>query len=154
KHEFYYLIFQNQELGDTWNLFGAFTGFGFNGHPAEGSISEIDRVNGFKLKNLNFDLTELFAPPTAVTNQKILSDMFSGDDSITGDGVSINNNILGYDGADTIDASAAPQNDTLFGGAGSDAIFGGTGFNRVNGNTGDDTILGFSKAGDWLSGGQ
>jgi Ca2+-binding RTX toxin-like protein len=153
-HSTYYLTLQNQPLGDTWNIYGVFAGYGLGSHPSSGTITEIDRANGFKLKNLNFDFNELFAPPGLVTNQKILSHMFAGDDSITADGAAVNNNIMGYDGDDTIDASAATQNDTLFGGAGSDAIYGGIGFNRVNGNTGDDTILGFSRTGDWLSGGQ
>jgi Ca2+-binding RTX toxin-like protein len=154
KHDYYYLVLQNVELGDTWNLYGAFTGYGVGELPAHGAITEIDRVDGFKLKNLNFDVSELLAPATPVTTQQVLSHMFSGDDSITADAASVDNYILGYDGDDTIDASAAPQNDTLFGGAGSDKIFTGTGFNRVNGNTGDDTIVGYSKVGDWLSGGQ
>jgi phospholipase/lecithinase/hemolysin len=42
----------------------------------------------------------------------------------------------------------------LLGGAGADSIFGGSGLDAINGNTGDDVLVGRSRVGDRLLGGQ
>ena len=142
----------NPTLGDTWDLYGNFTAFNASGQPTAGTVTELD--NTFKLTGANVDVTEFFAAPTQANMQKLLTDIYAGDDSLVADAAPATNFLMGYDGADTIDAHLAPHDDTLFGGAGNDSILAGSGYNRVNGNTGDDTIVGKSATGDWLLGGQ
>jgi Ca2+-binding RTX toxin-like protein len=55
-------------------------------------------------------------------------------------------------GADTLQGT--DKADILMGGAGADSIVGGARFNDVNGGPGDDVIVGRSRLGDWLMGGQ
>ena len=141
------------QLGGVWDLFGTFTAFDSAGHPSAGTLTELDLAGAFTFTNMNVNVAEAFAQPTLANTQTFLADAFSGDDSINASAAAPNT-ILGYDGADTLNASSAPQTNTLFGGAGADSIVGGTAFNRVNGNTGDDTIVGHSSVGDWLLGGQ
>lgn len=63
--------------------------------------------------------------------------------------------VLGYDGDDTIDLSAARAatrivggagNDTLTGGSGADSIFGGSGSDTIASGAGDDVVYGDSGA--------
>jgi Ca2+-binding RTX toxin-like protein len=153
-HDTIRLELSNPRLGDVWEVLGTFTGFNQAGQPTSGSVTQLSQSGGIMLAGAHVDAAELFAPPTLFNTQKAFTDAFAGDDSITASNARADNNILGYDGADTIDASAAPQNNTLFGGAGADYLVGGPGFNRLNGNIGDDTIVGASKQGDCLLGGQ
>jgi Ca2+-binding RTX toxin-like protein len=145
--------------GDVWHLTGTFTAFDTAGHPTAGTITEIDD-NGasgaadFTWTGLNLDVTEVFTSPTAANWQTLLADATSGNDSITTSDAPTPNYLAGGEGADTLNAAAAAQSDTLFGGAGNDSIVGGTGFNQVNGNQGDDVVVGHSTVGDWLLGGQ
>jgi Ca2+-binding RTX toxin-like protein len=142
----------NSTLGDTWDLYGTFTAFNSSGQPTAGTATEID--NTFKLTGFNVDVTEFFASPTQANMQKLLTDIYAGDDSLVAGGAPSDNYLMGYEGNDTIDARLAPHSDTLFGGNGNDLILGGAGYNRVNGNAGDDTVVGKSTTGDWLLGGQ
>src|ERR1700756_5413357 len=101
--------------GDVWNIYGNFTSFDSSGHPTAGTVTEIEDegVNGrvdFTLTGINVDATEVFAAPTPANWQKLLTDITSGDDSITANNAPSPNYLAGGDGADTLDAHAAPQN--------------------------------------------
>lgn len=61
--------------------------------------------------------------------------------------------LLGGPGADNLVGVMGAAN-YIRGGDGSDTITGADGFNDVNGNKGDDVIIGRSRTGDWLLGGQ
>jgi Ca2+-binding RTX toxin-like protein len=64
------------------------------------------------------------------------------------------NTITGGAGADTISTIGLTGSNFIRSGDGADVIHCGTGYNNVNGNKGDDTIVGQSRVGDWLLGGQ
>jgi len=61
--------------------------------------------------------------------------------------------LIGGAGADNLVGVMGAAN-YIRGGDGADTITGGDGFNDVNGNKGDDVIIGRSRTGDWLLGGQ
>jgi serralysin len=154
-----HVTFTNTQFGDVWDIYGTFTAFNSAGQPVAGTVTEFDnhgtdQTLGFTATNASFPVTDLLAAPTTANTQAFLTDAFSGNDLITADNAPASNYLAGAAGDDTIDAHTAPQNNTLLGGAGNDSIIGGTGFNQVNGNQGDDTIVGHSKVGDWLLGGQ
>jgi len=146
--------------GDVWVVTGNFTSFNAAGQPTAGVVTGIqdESASGnavdFTWTGLNVDATEVFAGPTPANWQKLLDDITSGNDSITANNAAAPNYLAGGAGDDTLSAAAAPQLNTLVGGAGNDSIIGGAGFNQINGNVGDDTIVGHSTVGDWLSGGQ
>jgi Ca2+-binding RTX toxin-like protein len=61
--------------------------------------------------------------------------------------------LIGGPGADNLVGGTGAAN-YIRGGDGADTLTGGDGFNDVNGNKGDDVIVGRSRTGDWLLGGQ
>jgi Ca2+-binding RTX toxin-like protein len=144
--------------GDTYDLVGTFTAFDAAGNPTAGTVTDFQTSFStlplFHIANISVPVGDFFAPATQANMDLLMSTALSGNDLITTNAAREPNYILGYAGDDTINAGAAPLNDTLFGGDGNDSIVGGLGFNRVNGNVGDDTIVGHSTTGDWLFGGQ
>jgi Ca2+-binding RTX toxin-like protein len=64
----------------------------------------------------------------------------------------LDDSLQGGDANDTITGGGG--RDTIFGGNGDDSIATGADHSVVNGNQGQDTIIGRSEVGDWLSGGQ
>lgn len=128
---------------------GTVTGFqevidGTTAATVSGASVSASDMQGWALSGDNDSLHNAFFGGADTVNGGAGSDLlrgYGGDDLITG-GL----------GNDSIDGGLG--NNVLFGGGGNDQILTGAGFNRVNGNTGDDTIMGSSKVGDWLSGGQ
>jgi Ca2+-binding RTX toxin-like protein len=153
-----HVTLKDATTGYSYDLVGTFTAFDAAGKPSVGTVTDLQTSFStlplFHLASINVPVGEFFAPATQANTDVLFSTALSGSDLITTNAAREPNYILGYAGDDTINAGAAPLNDTLFGGDGNDSIVGGRGFNRVNGNTGQDTIVGNSTSGDWLLGGQ
>jgi serralysin len=153
-----HVTLKDATTGYAYDLTGSFTAFDAGGMPTAGTVTDFQTSFStlplYHIANTSVPVGDFFASATQANMDVLMSTALSGNDLITTNAARWPNYILGYAGDDTINASAAPQNDTLFGGDGNDSIVGGAGFNRVNGNVGQDTIVGNSTVGDWLLGGQ
>jgi Ca2+-binding RTX toxin-like protein len=129
-------IISQAAIGDT-SILGSSTGSGTSGMSASSSPPTSSASS---------------APSTAVSGPTLAAP--APDSATSGQVLSGANGhaLYGGSGADTITGGAGSN--TLSGGDGNDSISGSVDFNRINGNAGDDSIVGHSTVGDWLSGGQ
>ncbi len=119
------------------------TGFTFDGsgNPTGGTVTSIqDQYLGavnFDLTNFSLSVVTLQALAAADNNATLMSDLFSGHDTLIG---GPNGDLLrGFGGNDSIIGGAG--DDTLIGTAGHDTIDGGTGHNAITLGGGNDVII-------------
>ncbi len=133
------------------NVIRRLTGNGFvpdgGGAPELGtvtSLSEIrDGIPRFTISGFAMSWTAFEEFGLANDTGGFLSQVFSGNDSLTGNGRK--DVMMGFDGADTL--AGGGGNDRIMGGDGADVLDGGTGGDLLIGGLGDDTYI-FDSRGD------
>lgn len=153
------------DLGGGENVTFTGTGFTYNSlyTPLAGTVTGIAETYGGQVYNVSgfaVKATDLVTWAATDNNAAAFSAILGGANNTISGGAGpdllrsygSSDSLSGGAGADTVYGGAGQ--DILYGGDGGDYIVSGTGFNQVNGNKGEDTIVGHSQVGDWLSGGQ
>ena len=151
--------------GDEFTASGSGFTYDNSGYLTGGTVTGLSDAylgsNSFQISGFSEPATTLVSWAQNGQGALALQTIFAGNDSISGggaadtlDGGAGDNTVLGAAGDDSITVATSAGSNYLRGGDGNDVIHGGTGYDNVNGNTGDDTLIGQSKVGDWLLGGQ
>jgi Ca2+-binding RTX toxin-like protein len=139
-----FTLFQGTDFAATIDGSGNITEF------TAGTVQTLTlRENGIdaaKLTGASADAPALFDAAFAGNTAAFLSQLFAGNDRITG--TQFADVLRGFNGSDTLDGGAGNDrlegglgNDNLTGGAGNDTLLGGDGVNVLIGGTGNDTMV-------------